>query len=231
MATINTLISDALIDLGRLSPSETIDPNDLVHGLRVANRLFGKWATKNLLIPYTTTESFAGSGSASYTMGAAGTASSSRALRILEAYCSDGSFDYPIDIITQREYNSISDKSYAGRPEVLFYDPIYPIGILYLWRVPSASYTIYIDSVKILHATLSLGDTVTLSPEYEDFVVMGLRNRLAGSFGIQVTPYMLKEFTDAENDIKILNSANRSVIMDMPSIFGGGGTAYNIEEG
>jgi hypothetical protein len=229
--TINTLISDALIDLGKLSPSEDIDPNDLTHGLRVANRLFAKWATKNLLIPYTTTESFSGSGSASYTMGTAGTASSVRALRIVDAYCNDGALDYPITIINQQQYNAISNKSYAGRPEVLFYDPLYATGYIYLWRVPSSSYTIYIDSIKYLHTTLTKGATVSLSPEYEDFVVLGLRNRLAGSFGIPVTQYMVKEFVDAENDIKILNLANRSVTMDMPSMFGGSGCGYNIEEG
>ena len=230
MGTINTLISDALIDLGKLSPSENIEPEDLAHGVRVANRLFGRWSAQKLLIPYTTTESFAGSGSASYTMGTAGTASSVRALRIIDAYSSDGTYDRPIKIIGQREYNGISDKSYDGRPSVLFYDPLYAVGYIYLWRVPSSSYTIYIESIKALHSTFSVGTTVSLSTEYEDFVVLGLRNRLAGSFGIQVTPMMLKEFIDAERIIMNLNLSNQREVMNMPSMFSGDNYKYNIKE-
>ena len=231
MTTINTLIQDALIDLGKLSPSENIDVDDLAHGIRVANRLIGRWATQNLLIPYTTTESFAGSGSASYTMGTAGTASSVRALRIISAYSNDGTYDKGIKIINQDQYNRISDKSYAGRPTYLFYDPMYSVGILYLWRVPSSSYTIYIESIKYLHAAIADGGTVSLSKEYEDFIVLGLRNRLAGSFGIPITPFMLMEFKEAKRDIKILNSANRSLTMDMPTGFGGEKVGWSIIEG
>lgn len=231
MGTINTLIADALIDLGRLSPADTIDANDLAHGIRVANRLFGRWATNNLLIPYTTTENFNGSGSASYTMVSGGTASSVRALRIVGAYSNDGTYDRTIKIINQDQYNRIHDKSYAGRPSVLFYDPVYSTGVIYLWKVPSSSYTIYIESIKYLHAALSDGDTVSLSLEYEDFVVLGLRNRLAGSFGVPITGDMRMEYLLAERDIKILNSANRSLTMDMPAGFGGQTSGYNIREG
>lgn len=231
MGTINTLVSDALIDLGRLSPSDTIDANDLSHGLRVANRLFGVWATQNLLIPYTTTESFSGSGVAAYTMGTAGTASSTRALRIVDAYSNDGTYDRPIKLIDQRQYNKILDKTYDGEPTALFYDAIYPIGIIYLYRRPSSSYTIYIESIKSLHATFSDGDTVALSPEYEDFVVLGLRNRLAGSFGVPVTGDMRLEFINAERDIKNLNLSNRSVTMEMPVEFSGAGISSTIREG
>jgi len=231
MTTINELLSDALIDLGKLSPVDTIDPADQVHALRVANRLFGRWATNNLLIPYTTSESFSGSGSASYTMGTAGTASSTRALRIIGAYSNDGTYDRPIKIINQDQYNQIHDKSYDGRPTALFYDPVYAIGVIYLWKVPSTSYTIYIESIKYLHASLSLGDTVSLSKEYEDFIVLGLRNRLAGSFGVPVTQDMRVEYIIAERDIKILNSANRSLLMNMPAGFGGETSGYNIREG
>jgi len=225
MTTINELLTDTLIDLGRLSPAETIDPNDLAHGIRVANRLIGSFATKRLLIPYTTSESFDGDGTASYTMGTAGTASDTRALRITSAYI-DGSSDNPIKIIGQEEYNGISDKTTTGESRYLFYDPIYPIGIIYLYPIPSASYTIYIESIKALHATLTTGDTVSLSKEYEDFLVLALRNRLAGSFGVQVTPVMIRELTLAENDIRVLNSSNQTHIMEIPGV---GGIGYNIE--
>ena len=231
MTTINELITDSLIDLGRLSPSETIDANDLAHGLRVVNRLIGSYATKNLLIPYTTTESFDGDATASYTMGTAGTASALRALRIIDAYVSDGTYDHKIKIIDQITYNAIENKDVTGEPEVLFYDSLFPIGCIYLYPVPSTSYTIYIESIKYLHAAFTAGATVSLSKEYEDLLVIALRNRLAGSFGVPVTPDMIRELTLLENDIRVANSANRNNLMSIPSEFSGSGGAYNIEAG
>ena len=231
MTTINELITDSLIDLGRLSPSETIDANDLAHGIRVVNRLIGSYATKNLLIPYTTTENFDGDATASYTMGAAGTASAARALRIINAYVSDGTYDHKIKIIDQATYNAIENKSVTGEPEVLFYDPLFAVGYIYLYPVPSTSYTIYIESIKYLHAAFTAGATVSLSKEYEDLLVIALRNRLAGSFGVPLTPDMIRELTLLENDIRVANSANRNNLMSIPSEFSGSGGAYNIEAG
>ena len=231
MTTINELVSDALIDLGRLSPAETIDANDLAHGIRVVNRLIGSYATKNLMIPYTTTENFDGDGTASYTMGTAGTASATRALRIINAYVSDGTYDHGIILIDQATYNAIENKAVTGEPEVLFYDPLYAIGYIYLYPIPSDSYAIYIESIKYLHAAFSVGDTVSLSKEYEDLLVIALRNRLAPSFGVQVTPVMIRELTLLENDIRVANSSNQNNLMSIPSEFGGSGGAYNIEAG
>jgi len=233
MVTINTLLTDAIIDTGKYGPADSgsIESADLAHALRVANRMIGRWATKHLLIPYTTSENFAGSGSASYTMGAAGTASASRASRIISAYVNDGSTDYPIKIIDQRRYNNISDKTSAGRPEILFYDPVYAVGVIYLWLVPDAGYTIYIESEKSLHSALSLGDTVSLSIEYEEAIVLNLRNRIASSFGMPVSNEWKYEAEESLNDIKILNLGNRQETMDMPPEFGGQRMSYNINSG
>lgn len=234
MSTIDTLIQDALIDLGKLDPWNNIDANDLAHGIRVANRLFGRWATQNLLIPYTTSESFSTVASTvSYTMGSGGTASSARALRLIDnCYLTDSnSLSYPLKLINQDQYNRIYHKTLEGKPTLIYYDPLYSTGYIYLWKTPASVYTVYIESIKYLHDTLSVGDTVSLSPEYEDFVVLGLRNRLAGSFGVPVTADMRMEFIQAERDIKNLNSANRSVKMEMPAGFGGEKYTWSIEEG
>lgn len=234
MTTVNTLISDALIDLGKLNPEETAPAIDLVYGLRVLNRLIAKFTTRNLLIPYTTSESFSlVSGTTSYTMGSGGTASSTRAVRLIDnCYLRDSNnLDYPLALINQQEYNSISNKSLTGMPDRIFYDPLYPIGYIYFWRVPTSGFTAYIESIKLLHSSLSLNDTVSISPEYEDFFVISLRNRLANSFGIAVSADMRRDELIAERDIMNLNLSNRSVTMDMPAGFGGETYPYTIENG
>ena len=235
MTTARTLIADSLISLGEFDPTEAIDADALTFGLRTFNRMIGVWAAQNLLIPYTTSENFAGSGSASYTMGTAGTASTTRAKRILDAYANDGTYDYPIEIIDQHKYNRIFDKSNTStRPFVLFYDPVYPVGVIYLYYVPSAAYTIYIESTKDLHSTLALATTVSLPLEYEEAIVLNLRNKLAPSYERAVTQGMRYEANEALRIIKNLNAANRQEEMELPiglhhALRGGHG--YNIETG
>jgi len=229
MTTARELVTDALIDLGEFDPTETIDAADLVRGIRVLNRMLSLWSVQNLLAPYTISESFAGSGSASYTMGTAGTASATRAKTILNAYANDGSNDTPIEIIDQRKYNNIPDKSTAGTPEFLFYDPIYPVGVIYLYRVPSASYTIHIESTKELTGTLAIATTLLLPPEYEEAIVTNLTIRLAPSYKVQITPFMYQAASDSLKPIRNLNAANRLEEMSMPAMpITNGGRRYNI---
>ena len=233
MTTVNTLITDAMIDIGAVDPADTPSASELAHGLRVLNRMLGAWATENLLIPYTTTENFSlTSGTASYTMGAAGTASSSRAKRITGGYIRDSnSYDYPLTIIDQRRYNDIANKALSGRPDFLYYDPVYPVGVIYFYKTPGTGYTAYIESIKELHAALALGETVSLSTEYEDAIVLNLANRLAPSYGATVSQLMFDDADNAKRNIKNQNLANRLETMDMPSWASGAGRPYNINEG
>jgi len=234
MTTINTLISDALIDLGRLSPADTIDSNDLAHAIRVVNRMVGQWATQNLLIPATVSDNFSlTAGTASYTIGSGGSITT-RAMRIVDnCYLLDsgGVNTYPLKLINQGQYNRILDKTVQGLPEVIFYDSTITSGTLYFYPVPGSTYTAYIESIQTLHATLTDGATVTLPLEYEDFFVLHLRNRLSGSFGIPVTSDMRYEAMEAMDNIKRLNFANRSETMSMPAEFSGPVRVSRIETG
>ena len=234
MTTARQLIQDAIIDLGQLAVDDTPDAASMKFGLRTLNRMLGSWANERLLIPYTETENFAiSSGSASYTMGSGGTASSVRAKKITDCYIEDSqSYDRPIEIIDQRRYNKISNKALTGIPSQLFYDPVYPVGVIYFYKVPGGSYTAYIESLKILHSTLALGTTLALDVEYEDAIVLSLRNRLAKSYGVNVTMEMFAEAKDAKDLIKLTNAGNIIEQMDMPAGVGGySQESYNINEG
>lgn len=222
MTTARELITDAYIDLGRHDPAQTLPAKLSSYGLRVLNRMIGEWSNENLLIPFTVTENFSlTSGQASYTMGTGGTASTTRAIALLDCYIKDSNgYSYPQEIIDQRKYNQILNKSLGGRPDSVFYDPVYPIGVLYFYKVPGSSYTAYIESRKILNTTLAIGTTITLDVTYENAIVFNLRNNLAGKH-TQVTPFMVKQAEDALNKIKVVNASNRLEEMDLPAGVGG----------
>lgn len=233
MTTARTLIKDAVIDLGAHDPGESLSGGDASHGLRVLNRMIKAWSGENLMIPFTTTDSFSvSSGTASYTYGTSGTASSTFARAVLGGYIRDtGGIDRPLTVIDQHRYNSIRDKDLGGIPDRIFYDPTYPTGTLYFYKSPTAGYTAYIESIQDLHSELSLATTVSLDGVYEDAIVLNLRNRLARSFGVAVDVLMMKEADDAKRVIKTLNLNNRMEEMDIPAGMGGRVQTYSIEEG
>lgn len=181
MTTVRTIIQDAYIEArvsdlidGPTSTEESI-------GLRWFNRMIGLLSTKNVFIPYTTSENFSiTSSSVSYTMGSGGTASSTRARKILNAFIRDSSnWDYPIDIKSQADYNAIADKNISARPTFLFYDPVYPVGVIYFNRKPDQTYTAYIESQKDLMDEATLSTSLSLDREYEEMLVLNLSAKIA----------------------------------------------------
>lgn len=234
MTTARQLVTDALIDLGQIDPAESVtDTGMLTTALRSLNRMIGSWAMENLLIPYTTTENFSlTSGTASYTMGSGGTASSTRAETVEGGFIRDSnSHDTPLRPITQRQYNDISDKTITGIPYRFFYDPVYATGVLYFYPTPTSGLTAYIESTKHIHSELSLGDTLSLPLQYEFAIVTNLRNHLAGSYGINVSQFWFNEADMALRNIKNINLNNRQDTMDMPPGAGSRLRGYSIEEG
>ena len=232
MTQAQILIQDSIYDIGQGDPNQSIPSGALTHGLRTLNRMIGQWSTQGLLIPYSTTENFNTTSSVSYTMGSGGTASTTRANRITNAYIRDSnSLDSPLPVKDQVAYNALSNKSLSGRPNILFYDPVFPVGVIYLDRVPDGTYTIYIESNKNLHSTLELATEISLPIEYELAIVSNLSLLLAPSYGVSLSPLQVRTADDSLRNIKNQNSGNRQYEMNMPAGVGGRGNPYNINEG
>lgn len=211
MTTAQTLITDAYTESQVVDPVDGPDGNQSVLGLRFLNRIIGRLSTQGVIIPYSTSESFTADASqASYTMGTAGTASSTRAKNIKSAFIRDSSnYDYALSPAAEKNYNSIYDKILSGQPAIFFYDPVYPVGVLYLYPVPNATYTVFIESDKDLHSTLALSDTLSLPAEYEDALVLFLGAKLSRQNGTQVEQSLWGDANSAWQSIARRNIAQR----------------------
>lgn len=209
MTTAQTIVNDAYIEAKIANPIDGAESSDLTVGLRYLNRIIEHLSVENISIPYSTSENFSiTDGTASYTMGSGGTASSTRAKRILSAYVRDSSGnDYPLGIISEKDYNMIGDKDLEGLPVKLFYDPVYATGVIYFYPVPDKTYTAYIESQKTLHSTLSLGTTLSLPSEYEELFVLLLAAKVARTNGAP-TEQSLR--IDADKALKRIQSFNLS---------------------
>lgn len=219
MTTIQSLITDAYIESRVTDSIDGPESSQLTVGLRWLKRIIARLSTNQIYIPYSTSENFSiTTSSQSYTMGSGGTASTSRARKILNCYVRDSSnVDTSVRIISETDWNRIPDKSTTGRPFEVFYDPVYPVGVLYFYFKPEATYTAFIESQKDLHTTtLTLGTTLSLPEEYEDALVVSLGAKIARANGAPTEQSLVGDAVSAWSAIGNLNLSQRVPMAVLP---------------
>lgn len=235
---INDLVRGAMLEIGALEAGEDPTPSEYEDILQKLNAMLGRWGTKHILIPASVSESFSlSAGTASYTMGSGGTASSVRAMKILDtAYIRDsGNVDYRVRVISESEYNDLSIKGLQSRPQKLYYDQGYPTGTIYFYPTPDATETAYINSLKPLSeiALSGITDDFNLGREYEEAIQLNLAIRIAPMFGERVTQELILFADEALEDLEVLNLSNkvRRVARTDPGLPGVVGQRYDINAG
>jgi len=236
--SVRGIIEGAMMDIGALAAGETPEADNLKDILRKLNSMLGRWGAKKLLVPASTTEYFTlVAGTAQYTMGDAGTASTIRATKILNnAFIRDsGDRDYPVRVISEDEYNEIPDKTTRGRPYLLFYDAGYSTGYINFYYTPDAAETAYIESIKPLgEITLdNITDYFNIPREYEEAIQLNLAIRIAPMFGRTVSVQLGTDAADAYDDLMALNAGNkvrRRATLDA-GLPGVASAIYNINSG
>lgn len=181
MTTAQEIVEAAYYESRVTDPIDGPETTQLTAGLGMLNRIIGRLSVKQAFIPSSTGISFSPTVStASYTMGSGGTASSTRPQRIISAYFQDADSNaHPLQIITEIEYNNITDKTTSGTPRFLFYDPVQTTAYIYFYPVFDASGTVYLEAQTYLAGTLALATEMTIPIEYEDALVLSLAARLA----------------------------------------------------
>lgn len=232
MATVQELLKDSLRKIGVIATGQTPTNDELQDALRDLNRMLEVWSTKQIQVFASAEDNFSlVAGTVSYTMGTAGTASSVRAKKILSGFTRDSdNYDQPVEIISEKQYNAIPDKTTQGRPYYLFYDPKYALGYIYLYPTPDSTETMYIESLKLLHtAFTALTTTVSLPGEYEEAIVFNLAVRMAPEYGLPVPIEVAAIAASSLADIIELNASNQVEKVGLDPGITGSGRRYNIE--
>lgn len=231
MATSRTLIKAAFRKIGVLASGETPKHDEEQEAFDDIKRMLEAWSTKQVFVYASTEDNFAlAAGTASYTMGAGGTASLTRAKKILNAFVRDsGNYDHPVEIISEGQYNAIPSKTTQSRPNRLFYDPTYASGTIYLYPVPASVETMYIESLKLLQSLTTVTTTISLPGEYEEAIIYNLAVRLAPEYEMPIPIEVAALAASSLKDITILNAANQVEKVPLDAgITIGGGRSYNI---
>jgi hypothetical protein len=148
-------------------------------------------------------------GAASRSIGVGGNFDTVRPTQILNAFVRSSDIDYPVEIIGPGRYQGISTKTTSGRPYFLHYVGTAPFGTIYLYPVPDAAETLYLDSLKPLVDLDDITATIVLPPGYKAALKSNLAVALAPEYGHDPSQLVMKEAFESKKAIWGINAASR----------------------
>jgi len=234
MTTVSQVLTRAGQALGYTGRNEVLSAADANDALAAFNAMLDSWSGEGLASYANQTISAPlVIGTQSYTIGSGGTINTTRPDNILQAWIRDSqNLDFPVEVVPQDEWNGIVMKSNTSQiPQVLFYDPQYPLGIVYVFPVPLIGYTLMFNAIIQQSTFSSLPMSISSPPGYERAYILNLALELI-SVGF---PCMLqdKEYgrlidnaSQAKGNIKRKNI--KEVIAEYDGALVGNVSPYNI---
>jgi hypothetical protein len=114
--------------------------------------------------------------------------------------------DYPFNLITQGQYQNIGIKNLPGPwPTAVYYDRQYPIGMLYVYKVPQIGGELHLWTDYIFSAFANLNQVINAPQGYTRMLIYNLAVELAPRYGRPVTPDLMRLAKESKATIKALN--------------------------
>ena len=202
--TAQTLINAAFRVIGVIASGETATTQELADGLEALKIMLRHWSDKNIRLYFISQNTITLNGAASYTIGSGGVCDTTRPEDIKGGYVRDSSgIDSLIEIIDEAKYRSVSLKSLSGTAQYLWYNPDFPLGLLYFW--PLGSGTAYLDSLKPLSEPSLLSSSIQFPPAYDEAIKWNLALRFCPEYGKEPSPLVIAFALSALNDIESKN--------------------------
>lgn len=214
MGTVRDLITAALLDLGAIASGETPTADEAADCLRRLNLLLETLRLESLMVYAVDTVTKATTGAASYTWGTGGDINSARPVRLDRAslrLAGSTALDYPLQVLTDEEYESIGLKSLSTTlAGCVYLDRAYPLANLYVWPVQASGATLVLYPWHPLTAFASLDTSVSLPPGYELMLQTNLTIECSAMFrDSTLTPALLAQAARSKALIKQINSKAR----------------------
>lgn len=170
MPAVSTMMLTSLVAIGEKTIDGTFTSSEQTFYLNKMNSMLDSWSVDRTLVYAGLMENFSlTTSTASYTIGSGGVFNTARPNEITNAFIRDASnYDTELEVISQDSYDAIKVKTVGtSYPQVLFYDPAYPLGTIYLYPTPAANLTLYIRSWKQLQSFASVTTALALPPGYQ----------------------------------------------------------------
>lgn len=209
MSTVAETVKAALRLIGVIATGETPSGEEQADAISTLNDMLEQWALSRLMVYDYTPESFSlVASTASYTIGSGGTLNTTRPLAIETAFIrrAGTSTDYPLALIANAEYRSISQKTSEGVPSFLYYEGSNPLGTIYLYPTPDAAHTLHLTTRKQFTAYSSGATSIAVPPGYAMAIKYNLALMLSVEYGVTPSPLLVQIARDTKAEIKRLNN-------------------------
>lgn len=214
MATALDIITRGMRMLGVIGSGQTPTAEEIADGLTILNAMLDSWSNERLTVHVLKQDNHTTTGATSYSIGSGGTINSVRPIRIESAFLRENNVDTALEIISRREdYDSITNKSRTGTGAYLYYDPVYPLGLIYVWPIPNGP-VLHISSWKPFSTFTALTDPVSLPPGYERAISANFAIDYASEFGVQVRGDVAEIAREAKANIKRANVTSSLMAFD-----------------
>lgn len=222
MATVQQVINRSLRILGVLASGASPTSDETSDALFALNAMLGSWRNEKLMVYALQDISITLiSGTASYTIGATGGTVTTNPVKIESARVTVSNYDYPVELIDDKQYNAITDKtSQSSYPDKLYWNHSQANGTAYVWPVPNAANTLKLSVWTPLTAFAAASDTITLPPGYEDAFASNLAIQIAPEYdGITVSPLVFEMAKSTKASIKRINRKPFEAITQLGGMF------------
>lgn len=209
------------------------DTTELSNALSAFNSMVSSLSAEDVFLPFYTRENFTlTAAKGTYTWGSGGDFGTTRPEEVVSAFIRDtNGNDYEVETnMSLEEYNLILDKDVAARPERLLYLREYPLGKIVFDSAPTTAEDLYIDTLKQIAELATVGDTLTIPPEYKEFFIFNLAVRMTPEFDV-ILPQEVKDI--AKESLERVSSQNfkkliSTVRMDPLLLVNSRDNGYNI---
>ena len=206
MTTALDLVNSAVQELGIYGAGETVSGDDVALCLSALNDLIDAWRLENLYV-YAQQDIVYSlpANTASATIGLTADIDVERPVRFeLGSFVRVGEIDYPLDVISQPEFNEIATKTLNGPwPRVCVYDAAFPIGTLTFY--PQGACELHLN-VQVPLAQIPVAATaLLLPPGYKRALILSLTEEIAPKFQKEVTATTARKAMNARRVLKRSN--------------------------
>ena len=216
MATALDIIKRGLKTANILAAGEAPSSEDSSDALEVLNDIIEELNLNSLMIFRDNVETFSlVAGTGSYTIGSSGTFNTTRPIEIISAAIrTSDNIDTPLAVFNQEQYLRLSDKTSQGKPDVLYYDAQYTLGVIKLYPVPDAAYTLVLNSNYQLSALASTSTEVTMPTGYNKILRYLLAVELCILYGKPVPADVAKVAFKIRQALEVTNSRYADAVLD-----------------
>lgn len=202
MSTALGIIKSAMRKAGVLVKSETPSSDEANDGLEMLNDLLASLSNEGMMVYARTLDSFSLSGGVSdYTIGTGGVFNTTRPTHIAAGYVRSGDIDYPLQVVSEENYSSVSIKTTQGTPEYLVYTNAYPLATIKLYPTPVGGETLFLLTEKPL-ASFTLNEAVDLPPGWRRMLIHNLAVEISSEYGQTVPPEVFSIANESKAVIK-----------------------------